>query len=257
MKGTFSFILIFAFQVHFNLLLELNTCTDSPSKCSGSKSFFNTTLNTCICGHDSLHMWGKKCQFGRQRYILYNFQSLVINDHLLLFSFAVFLVYQLGYIHRGCVNRSNLKHFEEINPLRVQSCQSVQYNSNVFSSVSYLVENCVCNTQKKPIKDQKKFHPNAFFKVFATSVRFHSDSLVKLHIFQIKRFLTHDQQKAFHEINPRIKIVFLRTILYSHSDVCTVKLPNFASPSKFRQVKFPQKTGLENDNMCFSQRECN
>ena len=35
----------------------------------------------------------------------------------------------------------------------------------------------------------------------------------------------------------------------------TVKLANSATPSKFRQVKFSQKAGLENDKMCLSQRE--
>ena len=33
-----------------------------------------------------------------------------------------------------------------------------------------------------------------------------------------------------------------------------VKLANSASPSKFCQVKLPQKTGLENYKMCYSQR---
>ena len=32
----------------------------------------------------------------------------------------------------------------------------------------------------------------------------------------------------------------------------TVKLANSANLFKFHQVKFPQKTGLENDEMCFS-----
>lgn len=67
MNRTFLVFLIFAFQVQINLQLEHNTCSDPQSKCSGIKSFFNETLNTCICGLDSLHMWGKKCQFGRQR----------------------------------------------------------------------------------------------------------------------------------------------------------------------------------------------
>ena len=35
----------------------------------------------------------------------------------------------------------------------------------------------------------------------------------------------------------------------------TIKLANSASPSKFCQVKFQQKTGLENDKISFSQRE--
>ena len=33
----------------------------------------------------------------------------------------------------------------------------------------------------------------------------------------------------------------------------TVKLANSASPFKFRQVKFPQQAGLENNKICFSQ----
>ena len=33
-----------------------------------------------------------------------------------------------------------------------------------------------------------------------------------------------------------------------------VKLANSASPSKFCQVKIRQKTGLENDKMCLSER---
>ena len=39
----------------------------------------------------------------------------------------------------------------------------------------------------------------------------------------------------------------------------TVKLANSTGPFKLCQVKFSQKTGLENDKMCFSQREteCN
>ena len=32
----------------------------------------------------------------------------------------------------------------------------------------------------------------------------------------------------------------------------SVKLANSTSPFKFCQAKFPQKTGLENDKMCFS-----
>ena len=67
MKGFSVILLIFAFQVHINLQLE--TCPDPPSKCSGLNSYFNETLNSCICGLDSLHMWGKKCQFGRQRFV--------------------------------------------------------------------------------------------------------------------------------------------------------------------------------------------
>ena len=37
----------------------------------------------------------------------------------------------------------------------------------------------------------------------------------------------------------------------------TVKLANSVSPSKFRQVKFPQKTGLENDKRVFHKEKLN
>ena len=37
----------------------------------------------------------------------------------------------------------------------------------------------------------------------------------------------------------------------------SVKLANSASPSKFCKVKFKQKTGLENDKMCFHKEKLN
>ena len=35
------------------------------------------------------------------------------------------------------------------------------------------------------------------------------------------------------------------------TNICTVKLANSTSPFEFRQVKFPQKTCLENDKNVF------
>ena len=57
----------FIFHMHIYKSLELNTCSDPPSKCSGIESYFNKSLDACVCGLESANMWGKKCQFGRQR----------------------------------------------------------------------------------------------------------------------------------------------------------------------------------------------
>lgn len=49
------------------LQTESRACTDTTSKCSGDGSFFNETSQSCVCGLDSQHIWGDKCQFGRVR----------------------------------------------------------------------------------------------------------------------------------------------------------------------------------------------
>ena len=73
-----------------------------------------------------------------------------------------------------------------------------------------------------------------------------------------KKFLSFIYLSNFHLIFLfSIYIIFTSFIhsFYEKILLCNVKLANSASPFKFRQVKFQQKTGLENDKMGFSQRE--
>ena len=53
---------------------------------------------------------------------------------------------------------------------RKETCKRMQ-NDNDLS----FLDNCVCDKQKKTIKDQREFPPNAFFKVLANFVTVHSE----------------------------------------------------------------------------------
>ena len=48
------------------------------------------------------------------------------------------------------------------------------------------------------------------------------------------------------------QIIRVWTIFLSLNQRTTVELANYASPFEFCQVKIPQQTGLENNEMCFS-----
>ena len=113
--------------------------------------------------------------FSLLAYYIVSYYTISLTNRVLIFIIWAFCLPMVntGYwtqVVRFAIPFPHIQKSFEFNSIACSIYSLVKLHCFQFS----FLENCMCNKQKKSIKDQRNFSFDAFFKVFANSIGVHS-----------------------------------------------------------------------------------